>query len=155
MKKSIRSAAFSLVELMIVIAILVDVMVVAVPAYLRARQMAQNTKFVGDLKTCSEAFEMYAAENNKYPNSTGPGVVPQGMTIYLRGFPWESQNSLQGEWLWKTDYLNTTASIVIQFSSPMDDLRMTDIDSRFDNGILATGAFREDDPTHFYYIIEQ
>jgi hypothetical protein len=37
----------------------------------------------------------------------------------------------------------------------MDDLRMTDIDTRFDNGILATGAFREVDSTHFMYIVEQ
>jgi hypothetical protein len=37
----------------------------------------------------------------------------------------------------------------------MDELRMTDIDTRFDNGILATGAFREADTQHFFYIIEQ
>jgi hypothetical protein len=36
----------------------------------------------------------------------------------------------------------------------MDEVRMADIDSRFDNGILATGAFREVDTTHFMYIVE-
>src|SRR5882757_7014214 len=95
MKKSNRSA-FTLVELMIIVAILADLAVIALPAFIRSRNMAQNTKFVSDLRTCAGAFEMYAAENNKYPPSTGAGTVPAGMNVYMRGFPWTSSNSLSG-----------------------------------------------------------
>jgi type II secretory pathway pseudopilin PulG len=154
MKKSTRSA-FTLVELMIIVAILGDILIIALPAFIRSRNMAQNTKFVGDLRTCSGAFEMYAAENNKYPNPTTAGVIPSGMSIYLRGFPWESTNSIGGAWLWTPGYENCTAAIEIDFPSAMDDIRMADIDSRFDNGILATGSFRQVDATHYYYIVEQ
>jgi prepilin-type N-terminal cleavage/methylation domain-containing protein len=155
MKTSTRSrAAFSLVEIMIVLAILLDLAVIALPAFIRSRNMAQNTKFASDLRTCAGAFEMYAAENNKYPPTTAAGQVPAGMNVYLRGFPWSATNSLGGTWAWATQYQNTTAAVVCQFPNPMDELRMTDIDTRFDNGILATGAFREVDTTHYIYIVE-
>jgi prepilin-type N-terminal cleavage/methylation domain-containing protein len=154
MKTSTRSA-FTLVEIMIVVAILADLAVVALPAFIRSRNLAQNTRFVSDLRTCSGAYEMYGAENNSYPASTPAGRIPTGMSVYLRGFPWESQNSIGGNWVWALNYQGCTAAIVTQFPSAMDELRMTDIDSRFDNGILATGAFREADSTDYFYIIEQ
>jgi prepilin-type N-terminal cleavage/methylation domain-containing protein len=154
MKTSTRSA-FTLVELMICIAILADLAVVALPAFVRSRNMAQNTRFVSDLRTCSGSFEMYGAENNNYPPSTAAGMIPPGMAVYLRGFPWTSANTLGGQWVWALNYQSTTASVVIQFPNAMDELRMTDVDTRFDNGILATGAFREADSQHFYYIVEQ
>src|SRR5438067_1586236 len=99
MKTSIRSA-FTLVEIMIVVAILVDLAVVALPAFIRSRNLAQNTRFVSDLRTCTGAYEMYGAENNNYPPSTSAGKTPPGMSVYLRGFPWESTNSIGGEWVW-------------------------------------------------------
>jgi prepilin-type N-terminal cleavage/methylation domain-containing protein len=154
MNKSTRSA-FTLVELMIAVAILVDLAVIALPAFIRSRNMAQNTKYSSDLRTCSGAFEMYAAENNKYPPSTPAGQIPAGMSVYLASFPWTATNAIGGAWVWATQYQNTTAAVVTEFPHAMDDVRMTDIDSRFDNGILATGAFREVDSTHFMYIIEQ
>lgn len=155
MHTSKRTAAFTLVELMIIVAILADIAVIALPAFLRSRNLAQNTKFIGDLRTASAAFEMYAAENNNYPPAAAAGMVPTGMSVYLKGFPWSSDNSLGGQWVWAPAYQNCTATIMIQFPSAMDDLRMTDVDTRMDNGILATGAFRECDSTHYYYIIEQ
>lgn len=153
MKKSNRSA-FTLVELMIIVAILGDLAIIALPAFLRSRNMAQNTKFISDLRTCSGAFEMYAAENNKYPATTAPGTVPSGMAVYLHGFPWTSGNSIGGSWIWSLGYQGSTAAVVSEFPHAMDDIRMTDIDTRFDNGILATGAFRNADPTHYFYIVE-
>jgi len=153
MKKSTRSA-FTLVELMIIVAIMADVMVVALPAFIRSRNMAQDTKFINDLRTASGAFEMYAAENNKYPDPAAPGTIPSGMSVYLKGFPWSSNNSLGGSWAWAGPYQSTSASLMLQFPNAMDDVRMSDIDARFDNGILATGSFREADSKHFYYIIE-
>ncbi|EDY19146.1 hypothetical protein CfE428DRAFT_3323 [Chthoniobacter flavus Ellin428] len=160
MKKSTRSrSAFTLVEIMIVVAILVDLAVIALPAFIRSRNMAQNTRFASDLRTCAGAFEMYAAENNKYPASTSAGQVPAGMNVYLRGFPWTDTNSVGGSWLWQTQYHGangsiTTAAVVITFPHDMDEVRMTDIDTRFDNGILATGAFREVDTKTYMYIVE-
>ncbi len=154
MKTASSRSAFTLVELMIIVAILADLCIIALPAFIRSRNMAQNTRFVSDLRTCAGAFEVYGAENNKYPPASSAGVVPTGMSVYMRGFPWEATNAIGGAWLWTPGYQNVTAAIEIDFPNPMDELRMTDIDTRFDNGILATGAFREVDSTHYMYIIE-
>jgi hypothetical protein len=98
---------------------------------------------------------MYAAENNSYPPAAAPGIIPTGMSIYLKGFPWSSLNSIGGQWVWAPNYQSCTATVQITFPSAPDDLRMTDIDTRFDNGILATGAFRQADANNYYFIIEQ
>ena len=142
MLKSKRSA-FSLLEIMIVVAILVDLATIAVPAFLRSRTLAQESAFISDLRTCSGAFEMYAAENNSYPAAAPAGVIPNGMLTYLGDFAWSSDNSIGGQWVWAPGYQSCTATVDCQFLSPMDELEMADIDTRMDDGVLATGAFRE------------
>jgi type II secretory pathway pseudopilin PulG len=155
MHTSKRSLAFTLVELMIIVAILADLAVIALPAFIRSRNLAQNSRFIADLRTAAGAFEMYAAENNKYPPSAAASVIPSGMSVYMGAFPWSSDNAIGGQWVWAPNYQSCTATVELLFQNPMDDLRMLDIDTRMDNGILATGAFREVDSTHYFYIIEQ
>jgi type II secretory pathway pseudopilin PulG len=140
---------------MIIVAIMADVMVVAMPAFLRARNQAQNARFITDLRTAVSAFEMYAAENNKYPTASAAGVIPTGMAQYLAGFPWSSFNAISTTWTWAPNYENCTATIRVTSAGALNDLRMQDIDQRMDNGILSTGAFRKKDDSNYYYIIEQ
>jgi type II secretory pathway pseudopilin PulG len=153
MKKSNQSA-FTIVELMLIVVILCDLAVVAMPAFIRSRDQAQNTKFIVDLRTASGSFEMYSAENNGYPPAASAGVIPSGMGIYLGNFPWSAGNSIGGSWQWAPGYQNTTASIQVIFPSAPNDLRMVAIDSRMDDGNLATGAFRQGDASDYYYIVE-
>lgn len=154
MRKNTRSA-FTLVELMIIVAILCDLMLVALPAFMRSRNTAQNSRFISDLRTATGAFEMYAAENNKYPAAAATGVVPTGMNAYLNGFPWGDINSIGGAYTWNPGYQSATAAIQLSFARSMDDVRMMDIDQRMDNGVLATGNFRKVDGNNYYYILEQ
>jgi type II secretory pathway pseudopilin PulG len=153
MKKSNQSA-FTIVELMLIVVILCDLAVIALPAFIRSRTQAQNTKFIVDLRTASGSFEMYEAENNGDPAAAPPGVTPSGMGIYLGNFPWSSGNSIGGTWQWSPGYQNATGVIQVSFGSAPDDLQMADIDSRMDDGNLATGAFRQADSTDYYYIVE-
>ncbi|MEA3208448.1 MAG: ral secretion pathway protein [Chthoniobacter sp.] len=138
---------------MIVVAILVDIMLIAMPAFIRARNTTQNTRFLQDIRTATGAFEMYAAENSKYPPECGPGIIPTGMAVYLNGFDWQGINSLGGNWDWEFQKNSTTAQVATTVSF-VDDVRMADIDARFDNGILTTGAFRKRDTQLFAYILE-
>ncbi len=153
MLKSKRSA-FSLIEIMIVIAILLDLATIALPAFIRSRNMAQEARYVSDLRTAAGAFEMYAAENNTYPAASAPGVTPSGMNNYLGDFAWSADNSIGGQWVWTPGFQQCTAAIVTQFQNPIDELMMADIDTKIDDGVLATGSFREADVSNYYYIIE-
>jgi len=157
MHKSNKSA-FTLVELMIIVAIISDILIVAMPAFIRARNMAQNTKFITDLRTASSAFEMYAAENNHYPPPSSPGIVPSGMAVYLSGMAYSDYTAIGGRWDWEPNQWNVTAQVGVAYGSGSpgvpDDVRMADIDGRIDNQALSTGAFRKQDDTHYMHIIE-
>ena len=148
-----RHAAFTLVELMLVVAILVNLAIIAMPSFIRARKSAQNARFSSDLRAATTAFEMYAAENNKYPPDAAPGIVPTGMSIYLQGFNWTATNTLGGSWAWDHNSNGLTAGIAVILPGN-DHLRMTDIDTQIDNGILTTGGFRKMTSTRYAHIIE-
>lgn len=150
-----RQSAFTLVELMIVIAILVDLALIAMPAYERARKQAQNSRFSADVRVASAAFEMYATENSRYPAETPIGVLPEGMGQYLRGVRWEMRNSISGRWDWDYDQGYAKAAVCTETERDVDAVQMAGIDTLVDNGVLATGSFRERNPNRRWaYIIE-
>ena len=148
------NAGFSMLELMISVAIIADIAVIAVPSFIRSREFAQDTRFASDLRMAVDAFEMYAAENNSYPPNAPTGTVPTGMTHYLRSMNWAADNSLGGEWTWDNHRNGSNAAVGVEFRSAPDDLRMIRIDERIDNGILATGTFRKISGTRYGFIIE-
>src|SRR6202012_3957720 len=117
-----RKSAFTLIEIMIVVAIIADLVMIAVPSFLQARQQSQNTKYMTDNRTACGAFEMYAAENNTYPPDTAAGVMPVGMNIYLQGMAWNDTNSLGAQWKWMLNEYATTAQVGIVFPKDGDDV---------------------------------
>jgi type II secretory pathway pseudopilin PulG len=150
-----RQAAFSIVELMIVIAILVDLALIALPAYDRARKRAQNSRFAADLRVVAAAFDMYATEHDRYPADAPIGVLPPGMDQYLRGLRWEARNSLSGRWDWDYDQGYAKAAVCTETDVDVGVSQMTEVDTLVDNGVLATGTFRERIPNRRWaYIIE-
>lgn len=138
-----RQSAFSLVELMIVVAILVDLALIAMPAYERARKQAQNSRFASDVRVAASAFEMYSTENSRYPAETPLGVLPPGMDQYLRGVRWNTRNSIGGQWDWDYDQGYAKAAVCTETDRDVDSVQMSGIDTQVDNGVLATGTFRE------------
>ena len=50
----------------------------ALPSFIRARQRAQNTKFINALRVASDAFDTYAMEHSSYPADVNRGIVPPG-----------------------------------------------------------------------------
>jgi len=58
-------AGFTLVEIMIVVAIIALLAAIAVPNFLRARKRSQATRILEDLRVIDAAVDQYAIENNK------------------------------------------------------------------------------------------
>jgi len=58
-------AGFTLVEIMIVVAIIALLASIAVPNFLRARKRSQATRILNDLRVIDSAIDQYAIENNK------------------------------------------------------------------------------------------
>jgi prepilin-type N-terminal cleavage/methylation domain-containing protein len=73
--------AFTLVEIMIVVAIIALLASIAVPGFLRARKRSQASRVINDLRLIDNALDMYAIENNK---STGNPVNVADWTKYVK-----------------------------------------------------------------------
>jgi len=63
-------AGFTLVEMMIVVAIIAMLVLVLVPNFVRARAQAQTASCMMNLKEVATALELYQADNDRYPTAT-------------------------------------------------------------------------------------
>jgi prepilin-type N-terminal cleavage/methylation domain-containing protein len=72
---------FTLVEIMIVVAIIALLAAIAVPGFLRARKRAQGSRVLNDLRLIDSAVDQYAIETNK---TTGTTVNVTDWTNYLK-----------------------------------------------------------------------
>lgn len=61
--------AFTLIELLIVVAIIAILAAIAVPNFLEAQTRAKVSRTVSDLRTIATALETYRLDNNNYPPS--------------------------------------------------------------------------------------
>ncbi len=151
-----RDSGFTLVEMMIVVAIIALLAAVAVPGFLRARQRSQNAKFINGLRVASDAITMYAIENGgRYPADVNRGVVPPGMASYLdQSFDWTARTPIGGRWDWDFGRPGAKAAVsVVQSDASLAQLR--DIDQMYDDGDLTTGRFQDLGDDRFADIIEK
>ncbi|MGM9999197.1 MAG: type II secretion system protein [Candidatus Bruticola sp.] len=80
---------FTLIELMIVIAIIAILAAILVPNFIRARAQGQVTSCKSNLKNIGTACEMYATDNGgRYPQDLNKLTVSaQGQQPYLKQIP--------------------------------------------------------------------
>ena len=64
-KLTTKRGGFTLVEIMIVVAIIALLAAIAVPGFLRARKRSQASKILNDLRMISGAVDQYAIEHSK------------------------------------------------------------------------------------------
>ena len=67
MRKSLRPEAFTLIELLIVVAIIGILAAIAIPNFLQAQVRAKVSRSQADLRTYATALEMYRVDCNSYP----------------------------------------------------------------------------------------
>ncbi|PYM02903.1 MAG: prepilin-type cleavage/methylation domain-containing protein [Verrucomicrobia bacterium] len=106
-----KHAGFTLVEIMIVVAIIALLAAIAVPGFLRARKRSQASKILNDLRMIDAAVDQYAIETNR---TTGNIVAVQDWTNYVK------KNSVlynTGKDLFGNDYGNQTVDIIPQVPS--------------------------------------
>ena len=72
---------FTLVEIMIVVAIIALLAAIAVPGFLRSRKRSQASKIINDLRMIDAAIDQYAIENGK---KTGDAVGEDDWKRYVK-----------------------------------------------------------------------
>jgi len=81
MNFSSRRTGFTLVEIMIVVAIIALLAAIAVPGFLRARKRSQASRIINDLRLIDSAVDQYAIETSKTTNAP---VAVTDWTNYLK-----------------------------------------------------------------------
>jgi prepilin-type N-terminal cleavage/methylation domain-containing protein len=76
-----KREGFTLVEIMIVVAIIALLAAIAVPGFLRARKRSQASRILNDLRLIDAAVDQYAIETNKVSGAT---VNTADWTAYLK-----------------------------------------------------------------------
>jgi prepilin-type N-terminal cleavage/methylation domain-containing protein len=76
-----KRAGFTLVEIMIVVAIIALLAAIAVPGFLRARKRSQASKIINDLRLVDGAVDQYAIERGK---KTDDPVLVADWTAYVK-----------------------------------------------------------------------
>ncbi|GAV21174.1 general secretion pathway protein G [Mariprofundus micogutta] len=69
-----KEKGFTLIELMIVVAIIGILASIAIPQFASYRVKAFNAAAQADLHSAQTTFEVYFNDNSHYPNTTAPGT---------------------------------------------------------------------------------
>jgi general secretion pathway protein G len=85
-----RRQGFTVVELLIVVAIILTIVAIAVPNLLAAIDQAKMARAVGDIHTIGLAVQEYDVLNGEYPNSLAQ--TDYGSTLDPWGHPYQYLN---------------------------------------------------------------
>ncbi len=104
-----RRGGFTLVEIMIVVAIIALLAAIAVPGFLRARKRSQASRILNDLRMIDSAVDQYAIETNR---TTGFTLVTADWTNYLKkgSVLYNTGKSILGT-LYPTQYVDTIPQV--------------------------------------------
>ena len=80
-KLTTKRGGFTLVEIMIVVAIIALLAAIAVPGFLRSRKRSQASKIINDLRMIDSAIDQYAIETTK---KSGDPVLVTDWTNYVK-----------------------------------------------------------------------
>ena len=85
--KNSRQSGFTLVEIMIVVAIIGLLAAIAIPNFVKARESAQRNACIANLKQIEGAKQQWAVENKMGSNDTPNTSDLYGANLYIKNAP--------------------------------------------------------------------
>lgn len=157
-----RSAAFTIIEIMIVVAIIGTLAIIAIPSFVNARNTSQNASFLNSLRLISQELELYSLQEGKgdFPPDAPVGTVPPGFESYIiRGHSWSDTTPIGGQWDWdrapdRTLKVHGVYAGISIINPGRTSTQMQEIDKKVDDGILTDGKFRQHAAGYIYAVEE-
>ena len=93
--RPLRNDGFTLIEIMIVVAIIGLVAVLTIPSFLRARTATSGVRVANDLRVFGRVFAQYAVENGQDPPDSHVALpAGAGMETYLNETKWNETTAI-------------------------------------------------------------
>lgn len=160
MKTPIKQGGFTLVEIMIVVAIIGLLSAMCMPSLAKARKTSQAVATAKDLRTFYDAFQQYAMASGGFSSAPGvPGVIPAYLTDYTVCKSW-AKTPAGGRYYYKSTCFGALDSrpavgIVSADGKALNAELMQIIDERIDNGDLTSGSFVRLSLTAYYLLLDK
>ncbi|MDA1257106.1 MAG: type II secretion system protein [Chloroflexi bacterium] len=148
---------FTLVEIMIVVAIIGVLAVMAIPSFMKSRRTARVNAVANDLRVFGDALNMYAMEHGGFPDDahiSPPFPAGSGVDEYIKVSKWSATTPLGGNYNWEGPDSYPYAGIAI-FGSTAPADRWVELDELIDDGDIITGSFRQTPNGRYTYVIEE
>lgn len=151
----------TMLELLIVVAVIGVLGAIALPSYVRSRQRAQNVQTMGDLKSFAGQLEIFNGEMRVWPDDKGPGRFPDRINGQedhqleqsIKRAKFEGLPGIGGQFDWDMNTNGVHAAIAV--ANPTADVdQLIKLDELMDDGSLATGSLRQV-PSGIIYVLQQ
>lgn len=153
MRSVYSKSGFTLVEIMIVVAIIGLLASLAIPSMRRAGSETRSARFAREIRNAGHAFVRFSFDHGEYPSDKMPGQMADGMNAYLSGFHWGEDTVIGGQWDWDYEVFGIHAGVSVN-SPKWGDEQMQKVDEKIDDGNLGTGQFRKRSGGYIYILEE-
>lgn len=149
-----HESGFTLLELLVTIAIVGILAAIAIPQYNEYRLKAQVVSVAADLRNFRTAFQSFAYIEGEYPSDSHNALPPGGIDQYISPAVFNKDTELGGRYNWEGPDSYPYAGIAI-FGGTADVEQFEQLDSTLDDGNLNSGMFRQTPNGRYTYIIEE